>query len=36
MAESNEKVFSNTVINWLVTFFATLSRNAYKIRICED
>ena len=26
----------NTNINWLVTHFATLSRNAYKIRGCED
>lgn len=27
---------NKTNINWLVTLFATLSRNAYKIRTCED
>ena len=27
---------NKTNINWLVTLFATLSRNAYKIRVCED
>ena len=33
---SEENVFQKSNINWLVTLFATLSRNAYKIRICED
>ena len=27
---------NKTNINWLVTLFATLSRNTYKIRNCED
>ena len=27
---------NKTNINWLVILFATLSRNAYRIRICKD
>ena len=27
---------NKTNINWLITLFATLSRNAYKIRASED
>ena len=27
---------NKTNINWLVTLFATLSRNAYGVRICKD
>ena len=27
---------NKTNINWLVTLFATLSINAYKIRDCKD
>ena len=33
---SEEKGFNKTVINWLVTLFATLPRNTYKIRDCEN
>jgi len=33
---NDEKVFQKSNINWLVTLFATFSRNAYKIRTCED
>ena len=32
MAEKNEKVFSNTVINWLITIQSRLLLSLYNIR----
>jgi len=32
---NEEKSIQKTSINWLITLFATLSKNTYKIRLCE-
>ena len=36
MAENKDKVFSNTVINWLITIYLTPLRNPLFTRICES
>ena len=32
---NEEKGFNKTVINWLVSIYPTLSKKAYKTRVCE-
>ena len=35
MAENKDKVFSNTVINWLITIYPRIRESLGKIRECD-